>query len=333
MTGRSWTQFLEVVTTPASLELHTEELMTQHDLRVKFWGVRGSYPVPGTHTSKYGGNTSCIEIRNHKHLVILDAGTGIIPLGEKIMAEIEQNHSRNEKLHITILLSHTHHDHIQGLPFFKPAYLNYCSLYIYGPQLLGEDLEGTLRQTMEPRFCPVRLEELSSEKVIVNLAVTDKLVFQNSGQAPILQNGRETIEIANDDLVIRAHRSYAHPKDGVFAFKISMNGKTVVYATDIEGYTGGDSRLIKFASHANLLIHDAQYVDAEYTDPKSPKQGFGHSTIDMACEVASKAAVDRLVLCHHDPSHDDAQMDQIEEYALSKFKHAVAGKEGMEICL
>lgn len=307
--------------------------MAQHDLRVKFWGVRGSYPVPGTSTSKYGGNTSCIEIRNHKHLVILDAGTGIIPLGEKIMSEIELNQYRDEKLHITILLTHTHHDHIQGLPFFKPAYQNFCSLYIYGPQLLGEDLEGTLRQTMEPRFCPVRLEELSSEKVIVNLAETDKLIFQNSGRAPLLQNGRESIAIAGDDLVVRAHRSYAHPKDGVFAFKISMNGKSVIYATDIEGYTGGDSRLINFARQADVLIHDAQYIHSEYTDPKNPKQGFGHSTIDMACEVASKAAVGQLILFHHDPSHDDAQMEQIEAYAISKFDNSIAGKEGMEICV
>ncbi|MFQ5631736.1 MAG: MBL fold metallo-hydrolase, partial [bacterium] len=294
---------------------------------------RGSYPVPGTHTAKYGGNTSCIEIRNHKHLVILDAGTGIIPLGEEIISEFSKNSRKKQKLHITVLLTHTHHDHIQGLPFFKPAYQNFCSLYIYGPQLLGEDLEETLRQTMEPRFCPVRLEEMSSEKVIVNMAETDKLIFHNSGEAPLLQNGREQIMVANDDLVVRAHRSYAHPKDGVFVFKISMNGKRVVYATDIEGYTGGDSRLIQFAKDADVLIHDAQYEHEEYTDSKNPKQGFGHSTIDMACEVAKKAKVGQLILFHHDPMHGDEQMDQIEKYASAKFVRVIAGKEGMEISI
>jgi phosphoribosyl 1,2-cyclic phosphodiesterase len=307
--------------------------MAQHDLQVKFWGVRGSYPVPGVHTAKYGGNTSCIEIRNHKHLVILDAGTGIIPLGEKIISEYESKNQKNQKLHITVLLTHTHHDHIQGLPFFKPAYQNFCELYIYGPQLLGEDLQETLRQTMEPRFCPVRLEEMSSEKVIVNMAETDKLLFQHSGQAPILQNGRENIVVASDDLVIRAHRSYAHPKDGVFVFKISMNGKCVVYATDIEGYSGGDSRLIQFAQNADLLIHDAQYEHAEYADSKNSRQGFGHSTIDMACEVAEKASVKQLILFHHDPTHTDEQMDRIEKYAAAKFNAVIAGKEGMEICI
>lgn len=307
--------------------------MAQHDLQVKFWGVRGSYPVPGVNTAKYGGNTSCIEIRNHKHLVILDAGTGIIPLGEKIISEFEKKNQKNQKLHITVLLTHTHHDHIQGLPFFKPAYQNFCALYIYGPQLLGEDLQETLRQTMEPRFCPVRLEEMSSEKVIVNMAETDKLLFNNSGQAPILQNGRESIVVANDDLVIRAHRSYAHPKDGVFVFKISMNGKCVVYATDIEGYSGGDSRLIQFAQNADLLIHDAQYEHVEYADSKNSKQGFGHSTIDMACEVAEKASVKQLILFHHDPTHTDKQMDRIEKYAATKFDAVIAGKEGMEISI
>lgn len=307
--------------------------MTRHDLYVKFWGVRGSYPVPGLHTAKYGGNTSCIEVRNNKHLVILDAGTGIIPLGEKILGEYERNHQNGHRLHITVLLTHTHHDHIQGLPFFKPAYRDYCSLYIYGPQLLGEDLQETLRQTMEPRFCPVRLEEMSSEKIILNLAESDSLIFHRSGHAPSLQNGNQPINPASDDLVVRAYRSYAHPKDGVFVFKISMNGKAIVYATDVEGYTGGDARLIRFAQNADLLIHDAQYETHEYTDSCSPKQGFGHSTIDMACEVAAKAGVKKLVLFHHDPLHDDAQMEQIERHAASKFPAVVAGREGMEIKL
>lgn len=307
--------------------------MGQHDLRIKFWGVRGSYPVPGACTAKFGGNTSCIEIRNDKHLVILDAGTGIIPLGEEIIANFKSCNG-NTKLHITVLLTHTHHDHIQGLPFFKPAYQQFCSLYIFGPQLLGEDLRETLSQTMEPRFCPVRFEEMSSEKVIVNMAETDKLIFQNSGRAPHLQNGREPVhKPGHDDLVIRALRSYAHPKDGVFIFKISMNGKSVVYATDIEGYSGGDSRLIQFAQGADVLIHDAQYEFDEYTDPRNPKQGFGHSTVDMACEVAHKAAVRKLVLFHHDPTHDDAQMDSIEHYAAGKFKAVIAGREGMVLTI
>lgn len=306
--------------------------MSQHDLLIRFWGVRGSYPVPGPGTAGYGGNTSCIEVRNDKHLVILDAGTGIIPLGEKLIEEYHQRAGDDQKLYITVLLTHTHHDHIQGLPFFKPAYLSSCLLYVYGPRLLGEDLQDSISQLMQPKYCPVRLEELNSEKVIVNMADTDTLLFQNSGKAPVLQNGqRNTRSRSRDDLLVSAHRSYAHPKDGVFVYKVSMNGKSIVYATDVEGYAGGDSRLINFARNADVLIHDSQYKTSEYTDPDMPKQGFGHSTIEMACEVAEKAGVGKLVLFHHDPAHRDEEMDEIEKFAQSRFRNTIASREGLEI--
>lgn len=310
--------------------------MAQHELTVKFWGVRGSYPVPGSHTVRYGGNTACIEVRNDKHLLILDAGTGIIQLGEHILKEYAEKYPRNsEKLHITVLLSHTHHDHIQGLPFFQPAYQGFCSLYVFGPQLLGEDLEQSLSISMEPRYCPIRLEELNSNKIIANMAETDVLILRNSGHAPLLRKVQEhnQPEFSKDDMIVRAYHSYAHPKDGVFIFKVIAGDKSVVYATDTEGYTGGDSRLINFAKDADLLIHDSQYSLEEYTDPEFPKQGFGHSTVEMACEVARKANIGQLVLFHHDPSHDDEKMDEITEYAKTLFPNVVVGREGMEIKL
>ncbi len=309
--------------------------MSQHDLSIKFWGVRGSYPVPGAGTTKYGGNTACIEIRNDKHLVILDAGTGVIPLGDHLLKSFNGKLARGEKLHVTVLLTHTHHDHIQGLPFFKPAYHSFCTLHIFGPQLLGENLETSLSDIMQPKYCPVRLEEMSSEKIIANMAETDRLVFHQSGEAPLHQrNGAVRPDtVSNTDLVVTALKSYAHPKDGVFIFKVAMNGKKIVYATDIEGYTGGDSRLINFAKDADILIHDAQYERGEYTDPTTPKQGFGHSTVDMACEVAEKANVERLILFHHDPTHNDDRLDQMEALAQSKFERTTAGREGVTLTI
>jgi phosphoribosyl 1,2-cyclic phosphodiesterase len=304
-------------------------------LVIKFWGVRGSYPVPGPQTVKYGGNTSCVEVRNDNHRIIFDAGTGIIGLGDQILAEHRTpNDNSTDPLVFSILLSHTHYDHIQALPFFQPAYLSQASMHVFGPQVLGYDLRESISETMNARYCPVRLEEMNSHKVIVNMADTDRLLFQNSNKVPRVITARE--EMANlhhEDLLVSMMHSYAHPKDGVFVFKVQNNGHGVVYATDTEGYRGGDSRLIKFAQGADVLIHDAQYTTEEYTDANASKQGFGHSTVDMACEVAEKAKVKQLVLFHHDPRHDDEIMKSLEEYARRLFKNAIAAYEGLEIHL
>ena len=309
------------------------------DLRVRFWGVRGSYPVPGPKTVKYGGNTSCVEIRNQRHRIILDAGTGIIPLGDAVMAEFRHQRQRqaaehHHELPLTILLSHTHHDHIQALPFFQPAYFSETCLYVFGPQSLGTDLHETIAQIMTARYCPIRLEELNASKIIKNLADSDCLVLRNSARAPELYHARqEAPALRPEDVLVTIMRSYAHPKDGVFVFKIAHSGKRVVYATDTEGYHGGDARLIEFAQGADVLIHDAQYTQAEYADPIAPRQGFGHSTIDMACEVARQAGVGKLILFHHDPRHNDEEIDRLQQHARTLFPATEAAREGLEIVL
>ena len=316
---------------------HTSTSPAPH-LKIRFWGVRGSYPVPGAQTVKYGGNTSCVEIRNTAHRIILDAGTGIISLGDSIVAEYRRQmrstaSSSNEPLTLTILLSHTHHDHIQALPFFQPAYMSDTRLHVYGPQLLGINLRESISQLMTERYCPIRLEELNAHKVIENLSDTDKLVFRDSSAVPERYGVRQPVTTTNECLMVTVMHSYAHPKDGVFVFKVANNGRRVVYATDTEGYAGGDSRLIEFAQGADVLIHDAQYTKEEYADPHSPRQGFGHSTVDMACEVARKAKVGRLILFHHDPRHNDEYLDSIQTYGRTIFSETYAAHEGMEIDL
>ena len=227
-------------------------------LCVRFWGVRGSYPVPGNQTVEFGGNTACVEVFNGKNRVILDAGTGLIALGNLIMSEKrgltrEHGNQDEEPLNVTLLLSHTHFDHIQGLPFFEPAFSKSASLFVYGPQLLGVDLHDSLSQAMTGRNYPVCLEELSSQKLICNLSESEELRFENRNSQPEIvkdENGKRAHD--HNGLLVQVLRSYAHPKDGVLVFKVVFQNKIIVYATDVEGYAGGDSRLIEFARDGRM---------------------------------------------------------------------------------
>ncbi|MFQ5677535.1 MAG: MBL fold metallo-hydrolase [bacterium] len=303
--------------------------MAGNDLLVRFWGVRGSHPVPGPSTLKYGGHTSCLEIRTKDHIIILDAGTGIINLGNQLVKEFNAS-SAKKVLNLTILISHTHSDHVQGIPFFAPAYLGHCVLNIYGPKVSSQSLAEILTHAMEPQYSPIELDELKARMNIQNLHENDAVIFNAKSEAPDLVKQNELIHNPKQDVVVRVMRSYAHPKMGVFFFKIAVNGKSVVYATDTEGYVGNDTRLIDFAKGTDLLIHDAQYDPDEYLDANFPKQGFGHSTYEMAAQVAREAGAQQLVLFHHDPSHDDEKLAAMAAKAQELFPNTAAAAEGME---
>jgi len=302
--------------------------MNGRDFIVRLWGVRGSYAVPGNSTLKYGGNTSCVEVRVKNHIIILDAGTGIINLGKRLLNEF-----RNNSIHISLLISHTHNDHLQGFPFFAPAYKPGCTLNIYGPKSFSQDLDQILTHTMEPQYSPIGLDELSSQINIHNLHENDILILNGSSQNPDIFTQDQVQQTTQNDVIIRVMRSYAHPKVGSYLFRVELNGKSMVYATDTEGYVGGDTRLIEFAKNTDLLIHDAQYEPEEYTDVRFPKQGFGHSTFAMAAQTAKSAHAKQLVLFHHDPLHDDAKIASMETEAKKLFHNSIAGAEGLEFSL
>ncbi len=301
--------------------------MGSNNLLVRFWGVRGSHPVPGHSTLRFGGNTSCVEVRAQKHLIILDAGTGIINLGARLLKEINGAES---PFYITLLFSHTHYDHILGLPFFAPAYHPNCVINVYGPKSISENLDQVLATTLHPQYNPVELEEMAAQININTINENQILVFAGNSKTPavLAKNGRQ--KNSANGVVIRLMRSYAHPKVGVTAYRIAANGKSVVYATDTEGYVGNDIRLIQFAKGADLLIHDAQYTPEEYWDPNFPKQGFGHSTYEMAAAVAKAAQVKNLVLFHHDPNHTDEKIADMEAKTRALFPNSTAGAEGLE---
>jgi phosphoribosyl 1,2-cyclic phosphodiesterase len=291
------------------------------ELRIKFWGVRGSYPTPGPGTVRYGGNTACVEICLGERTIVLDAGTGIIPLGREL--------ARRRATEIVLLLSHLHHDHTQGLPFFIPAYLPGVKLHIFGPDGATESLRKVLEHNQSFDTFPVSLRDMASSKNIQPVRESQTILWEEGG-VRLLES---TAGLSSEAVGIRVHRSYAHP-GGVLVYRVNWRGKSIVYATDTEGYAGIDRRLVKFAKDADLLIHDAQYLDEHYWGQLagSPStQGYGHSTATMACEVAASARVGQLILFHHDPAYTDAVIAGMEAVAKEKFGRVQAAYEGLEI--
>jgi phosphoribosyl 1,2-cyclic phosphodiesterase len=296
---------------------------------VRFRGVRGNYAVPGTTTLRYGGNTSCVEVWAGERLIILDAGTGVVSLGDDLSA---WHRKVKRPIVATIFFSHTHHDHTQGFPFFAPAYIGTSTLYMFGPRTFDQDLEDALARAMLPPTFPVQLDELVSFKIISTINHSEVILIGPGNEPQIRNIYRDPIDVDADYVRVRALRSPFHPPgSGTSIFRIEWEGKSVVYASDTEGVEGGDTSLIKFARDSDLLIHDAQYTQEEYV--QVPKQGWGHSTPEMAALVAQKANVKQLVLFHHDPRHDDDMLDQMEVDAKKLFPNTSLAREGLTIRL
>ena len=301
--------------------------MDHDEFMVRVWGVRGSYPVPGPTTLEFGGNTSCVEVRVGGHLIILDAGTGIIGLGRELAR-------RGEPVVATLLFSHTHHDHTQGFPFFDPAYNATTVLYMFGPRDFDRDLEEALARAMLAPAFPIALGDMRSLQLISNFSDESEIIILEESQHSKVSNiHHDNRNFSPDAVQISLLRSYAHPNSGVNIYCIIWKEQKLVYATDTESYVGGDARLIAFAQDADLLIHDAQYTEDEYVSASGSKQGWGHSTARMALTTAKQAGVKRLAMFHYDPQHEDGMLSQLEREVQRKFPNAVFAREGMVITL
>jgi phosphoribosyl 1,2-cyclic phosphodiesterase len=262
-------------------------------VKVRFWGVRGSIATPGPTTVRYGGNTACVEVRSDAGTVlVLDCGTGAAQLGRALVAAGEVRGG--------LLIGHTHWDHIQGLPFFAPLFEPGGEWDVYGPRGLGGSLATTLAGQMQYQYFPVTLEQLGAQVRYHDLV-------EGSFQV--------------GDLTITAQ--YLNHPAMTLGYRIEGDGVGVAYACDHEPFDptlahGGDLtasapdlRHVEFLSGVDLLVHDAQYVAAEYLT----RRGWGHSTVEYALEVARLAGVGELVLTHHDPLRDDDALDQIVGWA------------------
>jgi phosphoribosyl 1,2-cyclic phosphodiesterase len=270
-------------------------------LQVRFWGVRGSIPTPQPENLGFGGNTTCIEVRQRDGpVLVIDGGTGLRYLGMALMREFA---GRN--LSLKLLMTHFHWDHIQGLPFFAPLYnpLNEVTFYSDRPQ---QELRDILEGQMSKPYFPVPFEHLAAQ--------------HRFGQIhPSVQFG---------DLTVRSF-AMNHPQ-GACGYRFECGGAVVVHACDLEhGEEKLDRILRQHAADADLLIYDAQYTPQEYES----KRGWGHSTWREAVRLAREVNVKRLVLFHHDPGHDDRFMSQLETQARAEFEHLEAAREGLAICV
>ena len=300
--------------------------MRQSNFFLRFWGVRGSYAVSHRSALKYGGNTSCVEVIAGNHRIIFDAGTGIIGLGKELLKK------NQGPLSLNLFLSHTHHDHLSGFYFFDPLFDQRNRINIFGPRSGKRSLAETLRAAMEPALFPIGLDALDAKKLIWSLVGGEYIELRDNRRAPRITKTLGLSDNDNQQPIILTHSSPAHP-NGVILYRVFFQHKSVVYATDLEEAPGGYPDVIEFARGADVLIHDAQYLDSEYASAANPRKGWGHSTVESATEVAKKAGVKRLVLFHHEPTHDDRCIDQILRLARRRFPATTVAAEGMVISL
>lgn len=274
-------------------------------MEVRFWGVRGSVATSGAGVAKIGGNTPCLEVTSRGERLILDAGTGLRGLGESMMREGRQSCA-------TMLFSHLHWDHVQGFPFFTPAYVPTSRFTLYGPGAGGaEALRNVLEAQMQPPNFPVPLETMKG-----------KLAFHSARHGEVIETGPFRI----------LPFALPHPQ-GCLGYRIEADGRAFVYATDVElSLASLTPELARFFEDADALCLDAQYTPAEYEGVGSiPKRGWGHSTMIDAAEVARATRAKRLLLFHHDPAHNDEQVENMAEEARSVFEACEPAREGKRI--
>jgi phosphoribosyl 1,2-cyclic phosphodiesterase len=272
-------------------------------MKIKFYGVRGSLPVCGREFERYGGNTTCIKIcrENAHRIAIVDAGTGIRNLGKEIISNgISQNI-------INIFFSHFHWDHIQGLPFFAPAYSKdqRIGILAMGRKEKAKDLKEIFSMQMQKEYFPIGLETMGANFEFITYGNKEQLYGATVIAAP-------------------QHHLF---EGGSYGYRVEDESVTVVMCTDVEHINGMDSNIVKLASEADLLIHDGQYTEDEYKKFK----GWGHSSYLHAVEVAMKANAKKLIITHHDPDHNDDFLDMMEYECQKLFPNSVFAREGMEV--
>jgi phosphoribosyl 1,2-cyclic phosphodiesterase len=269
---------------------------------VTFWGVRGTIPCPSPSHMRFGGNTSCVEVTAGEHKLILDAGTGIRPLGKRLAAEGQKR--------MTLLLSHSHLDHISGFPFFAPAFNELCSFRVMAGHLKnGMDIHQVLAGQMKTPLFPVPIQNMRSNPLFIDFRPGDPIDL-----AP--------------GLVVRT-APLNHP-GGATGYRIEFDGRALAYVTDTEHVPGRpDPNVLGLIEGSDLVIYDATYTDEELP----ARVGWGHSTWQEGMRLCQSAGARQLALFHHDPDHDDAFLTQLEGDAQKVWPHLFFAREGSSVAL
>ena len=268
-------------------------------MELRFWGVRGSIPVPGPHTTKVGGNTTCVSLQQDDRIVVFDAGTGLRQLG-RYLEDKDRSYWKG-----SVFLTHYHWDHIQGLPFFEPAFRSENRFHMYGEQKRGFSIQKILSEQMQPPYFPVSFNALEGVITFIELrADLDIEVFPGA--------------------IVRTV-GLAHP-NGALGYRFDSQQGSLCFITDHEHPTEGLSEsVVDFVRGTTILIHDAQYTPEE---KRGPRAGWGHSSWEEAALTAREGKVKCLFLIHHDPDRVDKDVADILRKARRVFRDTEIAKEG-----
>lgn len=295
--------------------------------RLKFWGTRGSISVPGPGTLRYGGNTTCVEIRADGEIIVLDAGSGIRPLGLALEKEFSM-----EPIKLSLLVTHAHWDHIQGLPFFAPAYDKKNEIRVRGYDGVDTSFSKIMAEPMKAPFFPIAMRELSARIDIKKLTEMEFSAGKVQVRAKFVNHpgvcaGYRLLTSAGSIAFLPDHEPY----------RFLHSARATEMSPEQAKKTATDERisLVEFLKGSDILILDAQYTDAEYES----HVGWGHGSVSSAVSLALDAEVRRLLLFHHDPGHDDAKVDAMVDDARRLIRESgkdleVDGaREGEEVVL
>jgi phosphoribosyl 1,2-cyclic phosphodiesterase len=270
-------------------------------MRVKFWGVRGSTPTPQAGNLRYGGNTSCVEVRQGNSLYIFDCGTGFRSLGHQLESE-----AHGQPIRAHIFVSHFHWDHIQGIPFFRPLYENPGNEFAFHSSRRTRSLQRVMEEQMSSPYFPVNISEMKAKRNFYDM-----------------EEGQTSVDTAT------VRTLWLNHPQGCMGFRVETKDGVLVYATDNEpGDEMFDKNVRKLAEGADVLIYDSQYLPEEY---EAKRRGWGHSHWREAVNVVMESGARELVLFHHDPDHDDELIDKVVTEARNHFPKVRAAAEGMEI--